>query len=260
MRTPLKICVVFLIWLAIFPVSLALAKTPKFESFGDQLFYSLEQSVEARYSIEELAQIKSQVLDVTQTLQVSDTELKLYLASVWTNQGYLAEANEVLTSIEDAGPYNELLNYYKCMVLMEIGQGQAAAPLLEELLQKYPNDADIQFLKSHILAQAQNYLAAIEALKTNLNLRQKKGKTYLQLGLLYIVIFDYNAAVRSLREALRNLDKKEIYYRQMAHFQLGLVYLKYFNKKSQANQEFLLGQKLDPTSLLVRQLDQNLAM
>ena len=113
MRTPLKICVVFLIWLAIFPVSLALAKTPKFESFGDQLFYSLEQSVEARYSIEELAQIKSQVLDVTQTLQVSDTELKLYLASVWTNQGYLAEANEVLTSIEDAGPYNELLNYYK---------------------------------------------------------------------------------------------------------------------------------------------------
>lgn len=258
MRILPKIFILFPLFIAFFAAPTLFAKTPKFESFGDQQFYDLQKSVKSRFSIEDLAQIQSQVLDVAKTAQSSDDELKLYVASVWINQRYLPEAGELLATVNSQMHFADLLQYYKAMVMLETGHSQEALPLVNTLLQKYPNDADMMFLKSHVLAQAQNYMAAIEALNTNLSLRQKKGKTYLQRGLLYIVIFDYNAAVKDLREALRNLDKKEIYYRQMAHFQLGLVYLKYFNKKDEANTQFLLGKKLDPTSLLVTQLDQNL--
>lgn len=258
MRISPKIFILFLFWIAVSTSSPLLAKTPKFESFGDQQFYVLQKSVESRFSIEELAQIQSQVLDVPKVTQSADDELKLYVASVWIKQRYLIEANELLLSVGHKTQFEDLLQYYQALVMLEIGQSQQALPLVAALLQKYPNDADMMFLKSHVLAMNQNYMAAIEALNTNLSLRQKKGKTYLQRGLLDIVIFDYNTAVKDLREALRNLDAKETYYRQMAHFQLGLIYLKYFNKKDKASREFLLGKKLDPTSLLARQLEQNL--
>ncbi len=258
MRAPHIIPTFILLLLIIFATPPLFAKTPNFESFGDQQFYDLKTSVATRFSIEDLAQIQSQVLDVEKTAQSPDEELKLYVASVWINQRYLKEASELLATVSDQTRFDDLLQYYQAMLMVELGRTPEALPLINTLLQKYPNDADMMFLKSHVLAGAQNYIAAIEVLNTNLNFRKKKGKTYLQRGLLNIVIFDYNSAVKDLREALRNLDKKEVYYRQMAHFQLGLIYLKYFDKKEQAKTQFLLGKKLDPTSLLVRQLDQNL--
>lgn len=258
MRAFLKLGFIFIFILSLLLTPRLFAKNVQFQSFVDQESYLLEQSIKQKYSIEELAQYQSQVFDLSKNISLSDDDLKLYVAGVWINQRYLPEALQLLKSIESPDSHEDLIQYYLAMTMLETNQMNQAVPIVNNLLIKYPNDADMMFLKSHVLAQGQNLRGAIETLDINIKLRQKKGKTYLQRGLLYLITFDYDSAVRDLREALRNLDDKEIYYRQMAHFQLGLIYLKYYNKESKAKTQFFLGKKLDPTSRLAQQLDQNL--
>jgi len=248
----LAFCLVFF---AVFSLQAKVATNP---SFVDADLQKLQNDIRQRYTPDELALLQSDIIDLHDSLSHSDKLLKLYLVSVWTNQRHLEQAAKLAESIEAVSIYGDLHHYYLAILWLEQNDVRRAAPLVSELMQKHSKDPDIIFLHSHFLARSENFAEAIAVLQTNLDLHQKTGKTFFQRGLLSLLIFDYKSSVNDFKSALRDLPKTEKYYRQMAYFQMGLVYLKHFGDHKKAQDCFKKGEKIDPSSTLVDELRNNL--
>lgn len=228
------------------------------DSFADVQRKSLEAHIKDKYKLEELAHFQSQVLGYEQLYGVEDNNLKLFLAVSWVMQSYEAQAYELLRHTQVEGEFADLYKYYRATLFLKSKKMLLARDLVVELSKKYPDDPDVVFLQSHFMAQADNLLGALEVLDLNLKNRRKVGKTYLQRGLLKTLVFDYETAKKDFLKAIRKLPKTETRYRQMAHFQLGLIYLKNDLDNKKANRQFASGKKIDPNSSLVSELENRL--
>lgn len=232
----------------------AFAKKDQSQSFVDEQFTELETTIKDNYPLEEIARLQSQVVDIKEVREHTNPMMKIYIVSLWMKQGYQRQAYAVLETLAYDAPYRDLVAYYKGTLLIEKNDMKQAYMYLDELGAKYPTDPDFVFFKSRFHAQAKNYVGAIEALNVNIKNNRKKGKSYLQRGLLQLLVFDYDDSMKDLKNSLRYLDKDETYYRQMANFQIGLIYLKHLNKAKKASSYFDKGRALDPNSQLVQEL------
>lgn len=231
------------------------AQKNKFVSFVDQMRTEVADYVLNQYTVEEIANFKTRLQEVSALCQETHFEMKLYVIDKWIEQKYLDEASELIMCLPPHEHYQDYVYYLTALVLIENAHSQEANLYVDKLFLKYPQDAHVIFLKSHIFAQQQKYYDALKILEVNLSLNQKVGESYLQRGMLYIVIFDYHSALKDFSRALKKLEKNQVYFRQVAYFQTALIYLKYFNNEKKAKYYMNAGRKLDPTSPLVLQLE-----
>jgi tetratricopeptide (TPR) repeat protein len=72
--------------------------------------------------------------------------------------------------------------------------------------------------------------------------------------MLYLVSLSHELALKDFEKALRFLPVDDVYHRQLAFFQAGLIQMKFFNKSKKAKKLFQAGIKLDPNSSLAREI------
>lgn len=222
------------------------------QGFAERGAMSLEKEVFKQFNKDELIERVSAVTRFAEWGKRAPDSFKLYVVVQWTQQGYLKEALELL-DLTDPKFRPELWSYYRATLLTQLGQLSAAEPFLQKLKKKFGSDVDFLFLQSGWFAQSQNFTAAIEVLGRVLKRSPRHGRAFLQRGLMYLMAMSYDLALEDLKRATKFLPKSEIHYRQMAHLQMGLVYLKVHLNEIEARRCIERGVKLDPDSALVQE-------
>lgn len=218
--------------------------------------HTLATEINKDHTPDDVAQKLSQVAGDLSWVAAQTPSLRLYLALRWTEQGYVSQALHVLDGLVTETPDLLLWRYLRASILIRQDQVAQAKPLLEALLKDLPEDEDVLFLKSSYLAQAGDLRGAIDSLNTIIKNNSRNGAAYLQRGLLYVLTFAQDKACDDFTKALRHLPDDDITRRQQALLQMGLVQLKHYNDTKKAEKLFKKGIDLDPNSILVTQLKQ----
>lgn len=242
--------VIFLIFYSIPLTSVAA------EGFVKPAFKKLEDTVRNKHGVNEILERLSQMRSFREWPTELNPELKLYVAIEWLKQRHTREAFELLSTLSDTDVDGNLLRFYLGTTLVELGYSELFVPIAQYFENKMPEDPDYLFLKSSGLALERKYPEAIQALTTVIKQSGKSGKAYLQRGILYLYALSHEFAYKDLKKAIKTLPHDEVYYRQMAYLQAGLIELKFYGDAKRAKKIFQMGIKLDPGSTLVTELKQ----
>lgn len=216
----------------------------------------LENQIRSKYDIKDVLEKISQLRSYESWPADMDPNFKFYIAIEWSETHHITESFALLTSLKDATIDRDLWQFYLASTLFELGQTQTAASIVDEIAKKMPGDADVMFLQSTYLAQLQKYDAAAKILTEVLRSSPDNGKAYLQRALVYIYSLSNDMALKDLKKAIQLLPEKDLYHRQMAYLQAGLIEFKYHQNTKKAEKFFNSGIRIDPNSELVMNLKQ----
>lgn len=219
----------------------------------------LTQQVHKKYKTAEILKKISELRSYDAWPQNMNPVLKLYVASKWIEQNHMKEAYDVLHSIDPGQVDLDLWQFYRATTLLNLGRLNEFKSLYWALSKKYPADVDLLFLKSSYQAHNRDYIGSTQTLTEVIEKTRRNGKAYLQRGLVYLLSLSHELAFEDLKKAARYLDKENVYYRQMAYLQMGLIQLKYYQDNEKAEKIFEKGIKLSPDSILVKELKQKVA-
>jgi len=226
------------------------------EGFVKPAFKKLEDTVRDKHGVNEILERLSQMRSFREWPTELNPELKLYVAIEWLKKRHTREGFELLSTLSDADVDGDLLRFYLGTALVELGYSEAFVPIAQYFDNKMPKDPDYLFLKSSGLALERKYPEAIQALTTVIQQSGKSGKAYLQRGILYLYALSHELAYKDLKKAIKSFPRDEVYYRQMAYLQAGLIELKFYGDAKRAKKIFQMGIKIDPNSTLVTELKQ----
>jgi len=224
--------------------------------FISQQFDRLESIVREKHEIEFIAKKLSQLRNYEEWTEEIDENLKLYIAIKWLEQNYINQSIKLLNQISSQENFQDLLMYYRSIALIHLGFAHKASGHLVNLEKKYPSDKDILYLKSIYLSDIGDLTGSIEILNKLIKKDKKNGKFYLQRGVMNLLVFSNDPALKDFKKAIKYLPKHYIYKRQQALLQAGLIYLRFKGDKDKAKAYLKRGIDVDPDSVLVKQVKQ----
>lgn len=248
------------ILLAIFLFSAAPLPALAAKGFVAPAFKKLEDTVRDKHGVNEVLERLAQMRTFRDWPPELNPELKLYVAIEWLKERHTREAFELISTLNDTDVDGDLLRFYLGTALIELGYAEPFVPIAEHFEKKMPEDPDYLFLKSSALALERKYPEAIQTITKAIQKSGNSGKAYLQRGMLYLYALSHELAYKDLKKAIGKLPRDEVYYRQMAYLQAGLIELKYYGDPKRAKKIFQMGIKLDPGSTLVMELKQKVAV
>ena len=233
----------------------ALASSDQESGFAHMIAH-VEASVERDFDAKAQAEMVAKVNAIDDIAKQNNESLSLFVVGNWLQNQLYDPALQLIEKTRVPAKLQDLKKFYLASILMEKGDLDQARPLVVDLAKKHPKDPDTVFLRSSFLAHSQDYMAAIQVLGENLEDDRMKGRTYLQRGLLHILVYNYDEAIKDLRRSLRSLEKDQIASRQMAYYQIGLLHFHNTQNLKKAKKYFKKGKVLDPHSRLTRELQQ----
>ncbi len=226
--------------------------------FVKKQFDRLEGEVRADHKIEFIAKKLSELKTFQDWPKDLNNDLKLYIGVTWFNQRHIAEALDLLKSFKPSKKYHDLWAYYQAMLLMHKDSPDEASRYLAILEKKYKKNVDFLFLKSIYLSQKEDLISAIQVMDRIIKKDKKNGDAYLQRGFFYLLSLTNDLAMKDFTKAIKYLPKHEIYKRQQALFQNGLLYIHYKYDQKKGMTLIKQGVNLDPSSEMVKQVKQAL--
>jgi tetratricopeptide (TPR) repeat protein len=215
---------------------------------------NLENDVRKKYDVKTILEKTAQLRSFEAWPEDLDPQLKLYVASRWIEDRHLTEARELLHQLEDNHADPVLENFYLGTLALEFGDLKTVKSVLDFFEASSSEDPDYLFLKSSYQAQTQDFNGATQTLTRVIERSGSNGKAYLQRGLFYLFSLSHELAYKDFVKAKALLPKSDVYHRQMAELQLGLIQLKFYNDRKKAEKHFKAGIAMDPQSSLVKEL------
>lgn len=241
-----------IIFICIFFSVLSSANASYFEDARTQLGHRVFK----QHSVEEIAKKISEIRDYHNWPTDMDPEFKLYVALQWIDKNNMREATELLNGLPVAEVDEDLLKYYRCISLINLKLTRRVVDDLRELEMKHPEDMDVLYLKSLFYAENNQLNEAITTLENLLRKDSRNGKAYLQLGVYHLVAVANDQALKDFERAMKHLPITDVYHRQQATLQAGVLYLRFKFNEKKGNKLIRKGIAMDPNSDLVGQLDQ----
>lgn len=175
----------------------------------------------------------SKAVEVNKSLDMGVDTLAIYAAAMSAMSGGLNdEAKTLYTELADmnynkAVIYSDLANIYK-----EEGDLEKAKEVLQEGIDKFPNDAGVLFAKINILLEEQKYDKVIESLESAIQLAPDNYTLYFVQGQSYESMKEIDNAEAAYLKAIEiNPEYTDAYYNLGA-----LHYNKGVEKYSKANE------------------------
>lgn len=228
------------------------------QGFMTRDLLKLENKVRADFSLSFIAKKISEVKEFSQWPEDLDPHLKLYVAVQWFDQGFTAEASQVLAQTVSPNDYRDLSDYYNAMALLHLNRAGEAAAFMERLSGRFGDDSDFLFLKSIYQSQTNDLPGAIATIDQVIERDKDNGKAYLQRALYHLMAISHDLAIKDLKRSLAHLSKHDSDRRQHAMLQLGLLYLNYSFDEKKAERWISRGIALNPHSVYVQQVRQSL--
>lgn len=225
-------------------------------AFVEEQFSKLEKEIRKANDLKSLAEKIADWRDYKSWQDSIDEDLKLYIGISWLQQNHFKPATDFLLPIEPSRSHLDIWRYYQGVALIHLGKLNQASMVLADLETRHADDEDFLYLKSILQSERNQLTDAITTLDHLLKKSKKQGKAYLQRGLLHMLAFSHEKAIKDFKKAGRYLSKEDKQSRQQAMFQLGLIYLRVKLDQDKASKYFNEGIKLDPDSEMVVQLRQ----
>ena len=198
------------------------------------------KNLEGQYT-EELKEIEKEIAIDQENIDLYMSKIKLLI--------YFGQIDEVLKILDDLVkkfPNRERdLKLKKASVLKRIKQPKAGLSIVNELIQKSPEDSDLLIYKAYWLQYLNRKEESLNVIRDLINLHPDNGIYRDTYGEILMYFENYEGAVDQFREALKLAEdgwyvyqtyiKLGISYKELGNYQLAVKHLnkgKEFTKKS----------------------------
>lgn len=186
-------------------------------------------------------------------LKTKSSELHILFGQAYEQTNYPLEAEREFKRALAINPKQARASFYLGYVILQYGGSERlaeAGKAFEYELDLTPNDFFTNFFAGVVASSENDHQKAIKFLGKAVSLNPKSGEANLFLGQSQLELNNFFEAESSLRRVI-DLEKSDVKAKaqgRRTHYMLGRLLLK-TNRKSEAEKEFAIAQKLQQDSL-----------